>query len=54
MLVACRLAGLSALGAHYAGVKRRAQSRIGCGFRPLLPAPTPLPTGTGYGTNTPH
>ena len=25
MLVACRLAGLSALGAHYAGVNRRAQ-----------------------------
>ena len=25
MLVACRLAGLSALGAHYAGVKWRAQ-----------------------------
>ena len=24
MLVACRLAGLSALDAHYAGVKRRA------------------------------
>ena len=24
MLVACRLAGLSALGAHYAGVKWRA------------------------------
>jgi hypothetical protein len=25
MLVACRLAGLSALGAHYAGVRARAQ-----------------------------
>ena len=25
MLVACRLAGLSALEAHYAGVNRRAQ-----------------------------
>ena len=27
MLVACRLAGLSALGAHYAGVNLRAQRR---------------------------
>ena len=27
MLIACRLAGLSALGAHYAGVKWRANAR---------------------------
>ena len=27
MLVACRLAGLSALEAHYAGVRERAQMR---------------------------
>jgi len=36
MLVACRLASLSALGAHYAGVKWRAQCGasvpIGLGF----------------------
>jgi hypothetical protein len=34
MLVACQLAGLSALGAHYAGVKRRTQrddAACGCG-----------------------
>jgi hypothetical protein len=30
MLVACRLAGLSALGAHYAGVNRRAQCEAAC------------------------
>ena len=36
MLVACRLAGLSALGAHYAGVKWRAQCEA-----------TP-PTGPGF------
>ena len=34
MLVACRLAGLSALEAHYAGVKGRAQ----CGADTALPA----------------
>jgi hypothetical protein len=33
MLVACRLAGLSALGAHSAGVKRRAQrDDAACGW----------------------
>ena len=31
MLVACPLAGLSALGAHYAGVNAHAQ----CGPRPV-------------------
>jgi hypothetical protein len=34
MLVACRLAGLSALEGHYAGVKGRAQ----CGADTALPA----------------
>ena len=34
MLVACRLAGLSALEGHYAGVKGRAQ----CGADAALPA----------------
>ena len=31
MLVACRLAGLSALGAHYAGVRVGAQTWAACG-----------------------
>jgi hypothetical protein len=31
MLVACRLAGLSELSAHYAGVKWRAMRETGCG-----------------------
>ena len=31
MLLACRLAGLSALGKHYAGVNRRAQCGALCG-----------------------
>ena len=35
MLVACRLAGLSALGAHYAGVKWRAM-RADAGVRNAL------------------
>ena len=39
MLVACRLAGLSALGAHYAGVKGHAM-RGG----PLLLSLTPVST----------
>jgi hypothetical protein len=41
MLVACRLAGLSALGAHYAGVKWRAM----WGFHnmPLRPLPRHAP-----------
>ena len=34
MLVACRLAGLSTLGAHYAGVKARAQCEAAWPARP--------------------
>jgi hypothetical protein len=34
MLVDCRLAGLSGLGAHYAGVKWRAMRDKRCGRRP--------------------
>jgi hypothetical protein len=52
MLVACRLADRSALGAHYAGVKWRAMRGrvwlrgsfllgVGERGRPLLPSPTP-------------
>jgi hypothetical protein len=44
MLVACRLAGLSALEAHYAGVNRRAQ----CGahaMQALRGAGTSVPNG---------
>jgi hypothetical protein len=41
MLVACRLAGLSALGAHYAGVKCGATRGSDAGLRaqPLRPSP---------------